>query len=291
MRKQRAAGFVIAMVPVMAAAQQFLTAPGAPVDPNTRFEVVAIKPVEDANSPVMIRMTPGGLDSSVPVGVLLRQALQKPDYQMVGAPGWVNTERYSIRATVPKGVSPAAMSMMMLNLLKDRFQLATHLETREQPIFHLVMARSDGRLGPSLKPTAAECQAIIAERQASQKLPDPNGTDTCGSGRTAPGLVTFSGRPIARLVPMLSDLTSRSVIDKTGLTSLYDLTLKFAYEGRIAGLMGPSGPPPGAPAPAADPDAASLSAALQEQLGLKLASARGPVEVVVIDKFEKPTLD
>ena len=90
MRKQSAAVFVITMVPVMAAAQQFLTAPGASVDPNTRFEVVAVEPVEDANSPVMIRMTPGGLDSSVTVGVLLRQALQKPDYQMVGAPGWIN---------------------------------------------------------------------------------------------------------------------------------------------------------------------------------------------------------
>jgi uncharacterized protein (TIGR03435 family) len=291
MRKQSAAVFVITMVPVLAAAQQFLTAPGASIDPNTRFEVVAIKPVEDANSPVMIRMTPGGLDSSVPVGVLLRQALQKPDYQMVGAPGWINTERYSIRATVPKGVPPAAMSVMMLNLLKDRFQLATHLQTREQPIFHLVMARSDGRLGPNLTPTSAACQATIAERQAAQKLPDPNGTDPCGTGRTGPGLVTFSGRPIARLVTMLSDLTGRSVIDKTGLTGLYDVTLKFADEGRTAGLMGPSGPPAGAPAPTVDPDAASLSAALQEQLGLKLESARGPVEVVVIDRFEKPTFD
>jgi uncharacterized protein (TIGR03435 family) len=116
---------------------------------------------------MLIRMTPAGLDSSVPVGVLIRQALQKPDYQMVGAPGWINTERYSIRATLPAGVSPTAMSVMMLNLLKDRFQMATHLESREQPIFHLVLARSDGRLGPDLKPTSAECQAAIAERQAT----------------------------------------------------------------------------------------------------------------------------
>lgn len=291
MRKESAAVFVIAIVPVMAAAQQFLTAPAEPVDPDTRFEVVAIKPIKDAGSPMMIRNTPGGLESSVPVGVLLRQALQKPDYQMVGAPGWINTERYSIRATSPAGTSPAAMSVMLLNLLRDRFQLATHLATREQPIFHLVMARSDGRLGPDLKPTSAACQATIAERQATGKLPDPNGTDPCGTGRNAPGLVAFSGRPIARLVPTLSDLTGRPVIDKTGLTGLYDLTLKFAFEGRMAGLMGPLGPPPGAPAPAVDPDAPSLSAALQEQLGLRLEGARGPVEVVIIDQLEKPALD
>jgi uncharacterized protein (TIGR03435 family) len=292
MRKQSAAVFVITMVPVMAAAQQFLTAPGASVDPNTRFEVVAIKPVEDANSPVMIRMTPSGLDSSVPVGVLLRQALQKPDYQMVGAPGWINRERYSIRATLPEGVSPAAMSVVMLNLLKDRFQLATHLETREGPIFHLVMARSDGRPGPNLKPTSAGCQAMIAERQAAEKragppapLPDRDG---CGSGRTGPGLLARRGGRIAQLVSPLSDLTGRPVIDKTGLTGVYDFTLEFAYEGRMPGLMGPLGAPPSA---SVDPDAPSLFAALQEQLGLKLEAARGPVEVVVIDKFEKPTLD
>ena len=83
---------------------------------------------------------------------------------MIGAPGWINTERYSIRATLPTGVSPAAMSVVLLNLLKDRFQLATHLDTREPPIFHLVMARGDGRPGPNLKPTSAECQAAIAGR-------------------------------------------------------------------------------------------------------------------------------
>jgi uncharacterized protein (TIGR03435 family) len=143
-----------------------------------------------------------------------------------------------------------------------------------------------------LKPTSAECQAVIAERQAAEKragppapLPDPDG---CGSGRTGPGLLARRGGRIAQLVSPLSDLTGRPVIDKTGLTGVYDFTLEFAYEGRMPGLMGPLGAPPSTPV---DPDAPSLSAALQEQLGLKLEAARGPVEVVVIDKFEKPTLD
>ena len=294
MRQQSAAVFVIAMVPVMAAAQQFAPALGPPVDPNTRFEVVSIKPIDDANTPMRIMMTPAGFESAMPVGTILRQALQKPDYQMVGAPGWINTERYSIRAKQPAGVPFTAMPVMLLNLLKDRFQLATHLETREQPIFHLVLARSDGRLGPDLKPTPAECQAAIAERQAAVKSGAPpsfNPNDQCGSGRNSPGLISGSGRSIAQLVPMLADLTSRPVIDKTGLTGVYDYTLKFAFEGRMPGVMGPLGVSPGALAPTVDPDAPSLSAALQEQLGLKLEGSRGPVEVVVIDKFEKPTFD
>ncbi|MGH9238241.1 MAG: TIGR03435 family protein [Vicinamibacterales bacterium] len=299
MRKQSAAVFVIAMVPVVAAAQQFLPASGTPVDPNTRFEVVSIKPIDDANTPMRIMMTPAGFESAMPVGTILRQALQKPDYQMVGAPGWINTERYSIRAKPPAGVPITAMPVMLLNLLKDRFQLASHLETREQPIFHLVLARSDGRLGPDLKPSSAECQATLAERQAAAKRgappapfqppTDPNGPQPCGVGRNSPGLFAFSGRSIAQLVPTLSDLTGRPVIDKTGLTGLYDVTLKFAFEGRMPGVMGPLGVP--VAAPPVDPDTPSLSAALQEQLALKLESTRGPVEVVVIDRFEKPTLD
>ena len=297
--------FVIALVPVMAVAQQFLPAPpGPPVDPNTRFEVASVKAVDDASGPMFMRMTPGRFESTnVPVSVLLRQALQKPDYQVVGAPGWIDTERYSIAAKAPDGTPQGAMTAMMLNLLKDRFQLATHLETREQPIFHLVVARPDGRLGPDLKATPAECQATIAERLAASKaaagrggpppappsFPGPNEPLPCGFGRIILGLVAGSGRTIAQIIPMLADLVGRPVMDKTGLTGLYDFTLKFAPEGRVVGPFGP--PLPGAPVPPVDPDAPSLSTALQEQLGLKLESARGPVEVVVIDTFEKPTLD
>ena len=297
--------FAITLVPGIAAAQQFLSAPaGPPVDPDTRYEAVAIKAANDASGQTFIQMTPGRFESTnVPIGVLLRQALQKPDYQMVGAPAWINTERYSIRATGSDSLPPAALSVMLRNLLKDRFQLATHLETREQPIFHLVVARADGRLGPNLKATPAECQATIAERQAAAKagrgglptlqaFPGPNEPLPCGMGRIAVGIAAGSGRTIAQVIPTLADLVGRPVIDKTGLTGLYDFSLKYEPElGRNAGPLGqlPGAPP--APSPFIDPDAPSLAAALQEQLGLKLEGARGPVEVVVIDKFEKPTLD
>lgn len=304
MRVQSAAVFVIAMVPVVAGAQQFLAAPpGAPVDPNTRFEVVAIKAGEGGL--VTMRSTPGHFEAlNVPLGVLLRQALQKSDYQIVGLQGWIDTERYSIRSTMAESVPLTASTTMLLNLLKDRFQLVTHVETRELPIFNLVIARTDGRLGPDLKRTPAECVATIEERIAAAKaatgrggppplppLGDPNGPPPCGLQRMGVGLIAGSGRAIADLVPILADLVSRPVSDKTALTGMYDFSLKFAPESAgspgILRLLGLGGPPP----TATDPNAPSLIAALQEQLGLKLEGARGPLEVVVIDKFEKPTLD
>ena len=298
---------LMALVPVAAAAQQFLPPPpgAAPADPNTRFEVVAIRPA-DTSSGMMMRFTPGGFEATgLPMAVLLRQALQKPNYQIVGAPDWSETERYSIRAKPPEAVSLSALNVMLVNLLKDRFQLSTHVETRDLPIFHLVMARADGRLGPDLKATPAECQATIAERLAAAKaaaagarlggplppppaMPGPNDPLPCGFSRINPGVVAGSGRTIAQLVPTLADLVGRPVIDKTGLTGLYDFSLKYAPDGRYAGAFAP---PPGTPPPPVDPDAPGLSTAVQEQLGLKLESARGPVEVVVIDKFEKPMID
>ena len=292
---------VMAMLPMVAAAQQFLPNAGTPVDPNARFEVAVVKAGE-SDGRMMLRMLPGRFEAkNLPLSLLLRQALQKPDYQIIAAPGWIDSERYSVNAKVPDGMPPTAASVMLLNLLRDRFQLATHLETRELPIFNLVMARPDGRLGPDLKPTPAECQATIAARAAAMKaaaaggppaplpsFPDPNDPLPCGFTAMATGGMSSSGRSIEQLVPMLANLVGRPVIDKTGLAGLYDVALKYAPTGRTAG---PFGPPPGAPEPAVDPDSPSLFTAVQEQLGLKLENARGPVEVVVIDRLEKPTLD
>jgi uncharacterized protein (TIGR03435 family) len=282
-------------------AQQFMPAPAASVNPNTRFEVVAIKPVE-AGSVGLMRTTPGQFESSLPVGLVLRQALQKPDYQIVGAPGWLDTERYSIRAKTPEGTPQAATPVMLLNLLKDRFGLVMHFETREQAVSHLVVARDDGRVGPDLTPTPADCQAIIAEREEIAKrggppgpmpasFPGPDDPLPCGFRMVGFGSQRISGTTIAQFLPTLGDLIGRTVIDKTGLTGRYDITLKYRHEGRVPGIAGILGLPPGFELPAADPDAPSLMGALQEQLGLKLESARGPVEVAVIDRIEKPALD
>ena len=113
--------FVVALVPVMAAAQQFLPAPpGAPPDPNIRFEVVSLRAAEDVSGPMMMRMTPAGFEySNLPIGVLLRQALQTPDYQIIGEPGWTNTDRYTNRAMAPEG-APLTSLTSLLSLAASR---------------------------------------------------------------------------------------------------------------------------------------------------------------------------
>ena len=112
----------------------------------------------------------------------------------------------------------------------------------------------------------------------------------CGTIRLGPGLGNASGQPIAQIVQLLAQFTGRPVYDKTDLTGSYDFDLKWSPEpGAGAGPFG--APPPGFQPPPADPDAPNIYTAVQEQLGLKLENAKGPVDVIVIDRIERPSLD
>ena len=275
---------------------------GPPIDPETRFEVVSIKPFDaSGGAPTSISMTPGRYDvAGMPLSLVVGQALGVPLDRIIGLPDWIYEERYTIAAVA---ADPAAnkLVVMVRNLLKDRFQMATHRETRELPVYNLVFARADKRLGPGLKPSPPECRAAIAARLEEVKrggpVPTaPVGPKGCQSALINPGIASFSGVEMAVIAQILTQSVGRPVIDKTGLTGVYDYTLKWTPEAGI-GSPTPFGLPPGAlgrspdaPQPA-DPDAPNLFTAVQEQLGLKLESARGPVEVVVIDRLEKPTLN
>src|SRR6185503_12656409 len=113
----------------------------------------------------------------------------------------------------------------------------------------------------------------------------------CNSARINPGIVGFNGVPMSMIAQVLTQSVGRPVIDKTGLTGYFDYTLQWAPQPGSVMPFQPAGGPPVAPPPAADPDGPNLFTAVQEQLGLKLESSRGPVEVIVIDRLEKPTLD
>ena len=262
---------------------------GSAIDPESRFEVVSIKR-SDPSAQLRFGMIPGRIDL-VGVSVRMVAAMVLPLRRVFGWPDGIDTERYTISAKMPDGAPQAAQLVAIRNLLKDRFKLVTHQETRELPIYNLVLARSDGRLGPALKESSAECQAVVREyaqaiRQGAPTQAPPAAVTRCVSSQPGVGMFSMNGTSLGALVNLLPQFVDRQVIDRTGLTGVYDLTLTWTPEA-MPSLLGP----PQAPLPPADPDVPNIFTAVQEQLGLKLEAGRGPVEVIVIDHIETPTPD
>jgi uncharacterized protein (TIGR03435 family) len=284
-----AAAFAAGQLPGMLAG-------GPPIDPEMRFDVVSIKRF-DASGGAVARSntTPGRYDfAGLPLRLLVGQGLRAPLDRIVGWPDWIDTERYTVSATLPEGAPPAAVFVMIENLLEDRFKLVTRRETRELPVYNLVLARSDRRFGTAFKESSPQCVAELTARLEAVRGGAPFGTTPtdCVTVQLGLGTVSFKGTQIVPLANFLTQSVGRPVIDRTGLASFYDLTLKWMMDG---GGPVPFGLPAGvlrqAPPPPPDPDAPNIFTAVQEQLGLKLEAGRGPVEVIVIDRLEKPTLD
>ena len=269
---------------------------GSSVDPETRFEVVSIKPSDPFAVPRM-SMSPGRYNvAGVSALGIISDAFRVPPNRITGLPDWSSKERYTIAAKAPEGTPStdgSALFVMLTNLLKDRFRLAAHTETREMPVYNLVFARNDKRFGPAFKESSAECRAALAARdeevrrgaRAAGRLLQ----NECESVRINPGGTAILGGVRSDMFArILTPYVDRPLIDKTGLTSYYNVTLKWTPEVRSASLS-PPGLPPGMPP--LDPDAPNLFTAVQEQLGLKLENARAPLDVVVVDSVEHPTPD
>ncbi len=278
--------------------------PSTPADKLPTFEVATVKPNKSGTNFIRFQNQPGGRFNAenVPVRELLRFAFQIQPYQLEGGPGWINSDRFDVIAKAegeqpplgPGQVGP--IQLMMRSLLAERFGLVYHNATKEMPIFALMLARPDGKLGPKLTTSTTDCAALFAARRGGgpggPPGPQPPALGEkvpCGF-RVAPGSMAGGSSPISQLAQFLSQSMGRPVIDKTGLTGNYDFELSYTPDQLPP--QGAGGPPPGAPPlPPVDPNGPSLSTALQEQLGLKLDSQRGPVSMFVIDKIEQPTPD
>lgn len=273
----------------------------AATEPMPSFEVASVKKSSpDARGSTTLGMRPGGrfTATGMPLTGLITMAYGIQRFQLIGGPAWINSDRFDINAVaedVPVGPAPSGtpnrMQLLLRSLLEDRFALVVHVETRELPVWHLVLARSDGRLGERLHPSAVDCQTIIAERKARggppPQLPKPGEKPQCGMGG-GPGSIIAGGTPLPSLAAMLANMLQRPVYDRTGLTGAFDYDLEFTPD-QIPQPPQWAPPPPGFTFPS--PDGPSLMTALEEQLGLKLESTRGPVEVVVIDSVEQPAPD
>jgi uncharacterized protein (TIGR03435 family) len=237
-----------------------------------QFDVISVKPGKDTLT--RMQFTPDGLrGSGVTVRFLLYEGYGGINHeQVVGEPAWSNTQGFDIEAKVAPADAPALGKMtfeqrrtMFQSILADRFKLVVHHETRELPIYVLSVAKG----GPKLKPSAPDDPAGQAPRRIGVML--------------TKGKVTANDAKLSTLVTVLSRTIGRTVIDKTGLTGNYDFTLEYAPE--------EGGPPPpgGGVLPASPSDSApSIFTAIKEQLGLKLDSTKGTVDVIVIDHIEKP---
>jgi uncharacterized protein (TIGR03435 family) len=217
---------------------------------------------------------------------IVRNVYNLQPYQMIGGPDWISRERFDIVAKAPTGTPPGQMMAMMETLLADRFTLRVHRDTRDIPVYALVLARPDGRLGPQLTRAAVDCAALRAARERGENpvLPAPTGNKpVCGMNTNA-GRMVAGGYEMKDVARNMAGPAGRFVIDRTGLTGPYDLELTWTPEQAPIAA-------PGAPAPAFDANGPSLFTALQEQLGLKLEATTGPVEVLVIDGAERPAVD
>ena len=263
-----------------------------------KFAVASVK--QNRSAELMMNMDMPGtrrfVATNIPLRNLIRFAYDVDEARLTGGPDWIRTERFDVNATAdedlptwtPAGPPPVVLSMLRA-LLADRFKLTTHKETRELPVYALVRARGDGRLGPRASVSSADCEAMLAGRSGPQPPPSkPEEPPMCGM-RIGPGQMLLGSVPMTQFAFVLGPFAQRLVVDRTELTGKYNLQLSWTPQGMRLG-----GPPPGAPAPPLppiDPDGASLFVAIQEQLGLKLEPSRAPLEVVVIDQVERPTAD
>jgi uncharacterized protein (TIGR03435 family) len=270
---------VVALSVVVAAAQS-----PAPIE----FDAASIKRHLPDTQGGSVRTMPDG--SLVATNMTLMQVLvnaypsQAGEY--IGLPDWVGTERYDIAVKPPAGATPDQMRGMWRALAADRLKLVAHDETVERPIYNLVLARSDGRLGPNLKKSVHDCDAERnAARQSTDRpsLPrsDADFLNTCAM-RSGNGRIIGGGLTMERLAEQLRGVAGRVVRDRTGMAGFYVVDFTYALPGQTGGGATPS--------VAVDPnEAVSVFTALQEQLGLKLESDKMPLQHVAIEHIERPT--
>lgn len=285
---------------LMASADMFAQAPAAP-EPGIAFEVASVKRNTTNSGLSRSADQPDGSYSAVnmPLRTLILYAFRLHPVldrgRVVGAPAWVESERFDITARAPANATADQVWDRLRTLLADRFKLAVHTEPREGPVYALVLAEEAAAMRP--KPSSLDCSvagglqtSLGPQRETAVRpgAPPPPAVPTrCGLSYAVDAngsLVIGGAQSMAALARILGRPAGRPVVDRTGLSGLYDFVLRWAPEQRGNGGAGGA-------APAAISDGPSLFTALRDQLGLKLDAQRGPVDVVVVDRVERPTPD
>ncbi|MCU1323633.1 MAG: hypothetical protein JWM43_3282 [Acidobacteriaceae bacterium] len=231
---------------------------------DLKFSVISVRPGDPAIAHGSFEYRPAAgkfSSNSATLDQLIGFAYDVRVHQIVGGSDWRSSARFTIEAIADERAIPLSSGadgtqvfrVMLQALLVERFQFAAHLETRDAPVYELVVGKHGSRL--------------------------KEGTEAFGGIHMAPGQLTGVAVPMYLFVNQLSRQLGRTVVDKTGLTGKYDLSLRWEPD---SGLV---------TAEASRPDSSgpSIFTAVQEDLGLKLQSTKGPVRFVVIDRLERPS--
>jgi uncharacterized protein (TIGR03435 family) len=213
---------------------------------------------------------------------LITNAYGIPFYAVLGGPDWMRPDsgvRYDIEAKAEGEPARAEMMLMLQTLLAERFQLRTHRETRELPAYVLTVARGGARLAPSKDGGCVDRSPAIRNTLPASETRPGCGNNLLTSRGARPGHTMWTATRIAmtQVAGGLANLFRRPVVDRTGLTGVFDIQLEL-----------PPLQPATADGGASDPGV-SVFTVLQEQLGLRVEEGRGPVEVLVVDRVERPT--
>jgi uncharacterized protein (TIGR03435 family) len=245
------------------------------------FDVASVKPT-NTNGISLVQLLPGGRFRATNFSLqgLITRAWRVQQNQVEGGPNWIRSDGFDIEAKADGDPPADQMWLMLKTLLTERFNLSIESETRELPVYELTIASKDGRLGPSLRPFAeSNCTRIAA---GGSLVPVNADRPACGVLHSPVGHWVGRETTIDSLASALTRVMGRVVVNRTGLAGTFDLDLRWTD---LAQLLQPdvAAPPPA--------DGPSLLRALQEQLGLRLDSRRGPVEVLVVKRAERPTPD
>jgi uncharacterized protein (TIGR03435 family) len=228
--------------------------------PEPAFDAASIKPAKPGTRGYSIRPLPGRVSAeNVTLKLLIAEAYHISDRQISGGPKWIDAERYDIEAKAAGDVPPTTYQLraMLQKLLLDRFALALRREAQEMPVYVLRAGKGGPKFRPAAHPEAPVMFHVFQRRQ-----------------------ITAGNAPLENLTEALAWLLGKPVLDRTGLEGSFDYKLDWTPD--EVQLQSPEAPPQ------ADGTAPSLAGALLQQMGLRITSEKAPVEVLVVERAEKP---
>jgi uncharacterized protein (TIGR03435 family) len=227
------------------------------------FEAASVKLNRLGGDPRWHRETGRLAAENMTLKDLVRYAYDVRDIQISGGPAWFDSDRWDIAAAAGREISEDERRRMLQTLLAERFQMTIRREMKELPVYALVVAKSGSKL-----------------KANTDGVPERIQMNVSGSGLSR---LTGQDVPVSRLVTVLAGPTGRTVLDRTGIKGSFDFQLEWMPDAAHMPLINGAKPPEGSV------EGASLFTAVQEQLGLKLESTKGPVEVLVIERAERAT--